>query len=350
MQKAQAFWDEQLTETELKELLSSTEHRRWAYYAGKVMREKRPDMVWDYLSPEEVAAHWEEIYPYLGRRRELWDHLFSIWEEENYVKRSKSTTTTYQRHSGRSDAGLDPGERRPGIHGVRKMDSRGKPGNDGGPVSSEAPHKKFLSSFPFESTNFYLTGGTALSAFYFEHRFSDDLDFFTPEQEDFERIDPLLKDLAEQTGGQYKADTTAPSYRRIFWNPGEEGKQLKIDFVHKTIEQVEPNKPLKNNVRVDTVEDICANKITTLISRCELKDAIDLFFLHLNGYEPEEYFEYAKKKDAGLTFEVFSQITGSIQLEEWPQYMLKTPPLSELNQFYQQLSRKFARAAYPESE
>ena len=27
--------------------------------------------------------------------------------------------------------------------------------------------------------NIYLTGGTALSRFYYEHRFSDDLDFFT---------------------------------------------------------------------------------------------------------------------------------------------------------------------------
>ena len=26
---------------------------------------------------------------------------------------------------------------------------------------------------------FYLTGGTALSAFYFQHRFSEDLDFFS---------------------------------------------------------------------------------------------------------------------------------------------------------------------------
>lgn len=27
--------------------------------------------------------------------------------------------------------------------------------------------------------NFYLTGGTALAAFYLQHRYSEDLDFFT---------------------------------------------------------------------------------------------------------------------------------------------------------------------------
>ena len=29
--------------------------------------------------------------------------------------------------------------------------------------------------------NFYLTGGTALSAFYLQHRLSEDLDFFSPD-------------------------------------------------------------------------------------------------------------------------------------------------------------------------
>ena len=34
---------------------------------------------------------------------------------------------------------------------------------------------------------FYLTGGTALSRFYYEKRYSDDLDFFTELNEDFNR-------------------------------------------------------------------------------------------------------------------------------------------------------------------
>ena len=34
-----------------------------------------------------------------------------------------------------------------------------------------------------EADSFYLTGGTALSAFYLRHRRSDDLDFFTSTEE-----------------------------------------------------------------------------------------------------------------------------------------------------------------------
>jgi len=35
------------------------------------------------------------------------------------------------------------------------------------------------------NTPFYLTGGTALSRFYFNHRYSEDLDFFANRMPDF---------------------------------------------------------------------------------------------------------------------------------------------------------------------
>ena len=43
--------------------------------------------------------------------------------------------------------------------------------------------------FPlFNDTPFYLTGGTALSRGYYNHRFSDDLDYFVNYHSDFQRI------------------------------------------------------------------------------------------------------------------------------------------------------------------
>ena len=51
------------------------------------------------------------------------------------------------------------------------------------PVLTEG-QKAFLSHFGKSPLCkiFYLTGGTALAAFYLQHRFSDDLDFFTEEE------------------------------------------------------------------------------------------------------------------------------------------------------------------------
>ena len=45
--------------------------------------------------------------------------------------------------------------------------------------------QKLLTLFDKEPTlykRFYLTGGTALTEFYFKHRFSEDLDFFNEEE------------------------------------------------------------------------------------------------------------------------------------------------------------------------
>jgi hypothetical protein len=43
--------------------------------------------------------------------------------------------------------------------------------------------------FPvFEGSPFYLTGGTALSRGYYNHRYSDDLDYFVNDHPDFPRI------------------------------------------------------------------------------------------------------------------------------------------------------------------
>ena len=65
----------------------------------------------------------------------------------------------------------------------------------------ERIHKEtlvFLSELP-EINAFYLTGGTALSAFYLNHRKSNDLDFFTSVEE---IIDPFSHHLEKQLGTQ----------------------------------------------------------------------------------------------------------------------------------------------------
>jgi len=40
-----------------------------------------------------------------------------------------------------------------------------------------------------QEVDFYLTGGTALSRFYLNHRYSDDLDFFINQAPDFKKIE-----------------------------------------------------------------------------------------------------------------------------------------------------------------
>ncbi len=50
------------------------------------------------------------------------------------------------------------------------------------------------------NTGFYLTGGTALSRAYLHHRYSDDLDFFVNQKEDFEKETAISKHYPQHLG------------------------------------------------------------------------------------------------------------------------------------------------------
>ncbi len=54
---------------------------------------------------------------------------------------------------------------------------------------------EFLGEEEFVRNNFYLTGGTALAAFYTHHRYSEDLDFFSEDEIDVSSLNILVKKL-----------------------------------------------------------------------------------------------------------------------------------------------------------
>ena len=49
-------------------------------------------------------------------------------------------------------------------------------------------------------SSFYLTGGTALAAYYLQHRYSEDLDFFTDAQEAVPGVAAIMSDIARDLG------------------------------------------------------------------------------------------------------------------------------------------------------
>jgi Nucleotidyl transferase AbiEii toxin, Type IV TA system len=70
----------------------------------------------------------------------------------------------------------------------------------------------FLAEFFHLAQDFYLTGGTALSAFYLRHRYSVDLDLFTHDDEAFQRVADLTKPAI-----QFPAISTLPSKKTVAW-------------------------------------------------------------------------------------------------------------------------------------
>jgi hypothetical protein len=59
-----------------------------AYLIGKLMREARPDDVFSFVSPQQIAEIWDQVEIYLGsRRRDFWDWLFTKLEEKGIAWR-----------------------------------------------------------------------------------------------------------------------------------------------------------------------------------------------------------------------------------------------------------------------
>lgn len=137
---------------------------------------------------------------------------------------------------------------------------------------------RFLTFFnQINHGQFYLTGGTALSRFYFDHRYSEDLDFFsTKELKEFRQIGTALLYAAKKQKFSIEVETVSDSFLRIFLKDGQ--TSLKIDFVNEGVFHYGEFKhpPLFNHV--DNERNILANKMTC-VSRYEVKDIADIWVM-----------------------------------------------------------------------
>ncbi len=139
--------------------------------------------------------------------------------------------------------------------------------------------KKFLELISEEksiSKNFYLTGGTALSAFYLKHRLSEDLDFFSERELDLITINSFLRKIKPKLNIR-DIDYQKAFNRNIFMLrfPKE---ILKIEFTYYPFEQFEKSK-LIGGIRVDSLLDIAINKIFSISQRTSARDFIDIYFI-----------------------------------------------------------------------
>ncbi|MDP2929730.1 MAG: nucleotidyl transferase AbiEii/AbiGii toxin family protein [Candidatus Omnitrophota bacterium] len=121
----------------------------------------------------------------------------------------------------------------------------------------------------------YLAGGTALSSFYFHHRESYDLDFFTKE---FSRskIEAIISDIAKSTGRKIELaimqDKKDMAQIMIYHLRINKDELLKIDFVEDVYELLKPVKML-DGIPVLSLEDIYTRKI---FAACGSNKTVDL--------------------------------------------------------------------------
>ncbi|MBK7627183.1 MAG: nucleotidyl transferase AbiEii/AbiGii toxin family protein [Bacteroidales bacterium] len=69
--------------------------------------------------------------------------------------------------------------------------------------------------------DFYLTGGTALSRAYLNHRYSDDLDFFVNQNSNFEKQVELILTSIRSKKLKTEVAVTGESFTRVFVHQNE---------------------------------------------------------------------------------------------------------------------------------
>ena len=147
-------------------------------------------------------------------------------------------------------------------------------------------------------TDFYLTGGTALSRFMLGHRYSDDLDFFGNRLNDFQQqVDAFFKAL-QTSFSSVVIDNRQDSYVRL---KIYDAAELKIELVNDVGFRVGSPAVASPGFKIDTWENILSNKLTALQRRAG-KDFVDILFLSLKySFNWETIVDYARQKDAWIS-------------------------------------------------
>lgn len=154
---------------------------------------------------------------------------------------------------------------------------------------------KFLMWWKSIALPFYLTGGTALGRFYLNHRYSEDLDFFINNDDQYLRYIAEYKNKIEN---QFKFNIEQSLFNEDYTRLFLEGENLilKIEFVNDVAYSTLKPIPFYFGY-IDNPLNILKNKITALMGRDEPKDIFDIVSIAQSySFEWQEIFLHAKHK------------------------------------------------------
>jgi len=201
-----------------------------------------------------------------------------------------------------------------------------------------------LGAFFRHERRFYLTGGAALAGFYLHHRPTLDLDLFTLDPDAFATGRRVLEAAADELGAVVAVRQHAPGFERFVVT--REAESVVVDLVLERVAQTAGEKRLIGTIAVDPIEEILANKLTTILSRAEERDLIDLFFIERQGLRIEDGLVAALQKDGGCTPAALAWVLSEITVLDGASLPSGIVP-SELRGFVDALVVRLRRAAFP---
>jgi hypothetical protein len=168
-----------------------------------------------------------------------------------------------------------------------------------------------LNTISQSGTDFFLTGGTALSRAYYKHRYSDDLDLFINSSPSFdEQMDEVFASLH---GACFFWDEEHDFIRnagfislKVGWKKSE--ILLKLDFVNGTVPHFGEIQKTALFDRTDSIRNMLSNKLSALF-RYAGKDIADIREIALHEtINWTEIIREARQKEVGLEMPIISEI------------------------------------------
>jgi hypothetical protein len=191
---------------------------------------------------------------------------------------------------------------------------------------------------------FFLTGGTALAAFYLQHRYSEDLDLFTLDHDALDALEREIPTLADELRCTWSVKVKTTDFRTLLFHLPSE-PSFKIDLVRDAGAQFGAHQRF-GNVIVDSMLNI-AVKVTALFGRTAAKDFVDFYFLLQQGFDLNELMQMAKEKDLGFNEFYFAGSLGEIRRVQDLPRMLRPITLEELGAFYNALAAQIMHKIKP---
>jgi len=177
---------------------------------------------------------------------------------------------------------------------------------------------------------FYLTGGTCLSRFYVEKRYSDDLDFFTNQSP---RYSFALKNIKRALGQKFqlRAEVESKDFTRF-----KIDDLLQVDFVNDISFRYKEPIITENNYLLDNIENILSNKITAVIGRDNPKDIFDIYLIR-------KFYTFDWKVILGSAHQKasFSNEELLVRLKSFPKELLKEIKITD-ETFLDDFSEEFS--------
>lgn len=174
-----------------------------------------------------------------------------------------------------------------------------------------------LELFSSTETLFHLTGGTALSRGYLNHRFSDDLDFFVNDDSRFSLwADRIIQKLSRSS--RWRSQVLQREERYVRLNLIQAEIDLKIEMINDVPSRVGDPWLHPTLGRIDTAENILANKITAVLDRTAPRDLADIWGLCSKmGLSLTQAISGAQGKAAGVFPVDLARVLCSVTHSDW---------------------------------